>query len=482
MFGLSAACDGDGDIRVAIILPGGGVKCQLREGGSLCRPRVGCWSVCMCGQHAAGLATMSRVPPQGSQDSQRDRESVGLTHRPVLSWRAVLQSRQRTVSHGHDADGDLAADADAAAASVTAASTPVPLSPFAFRGPRSERSGSGSARASSPLRVPGAVEVPSRFTTARHSPLAFGQAQTPHHTPMHDRVTSRARFTIDQVETVETEAASHADIAADLLGTASSGASGHTWHGHVAAERWRSHQSAHEQEQYGLLDHGQHAEDEYHSEQSPSRPPRSRTFAWLPSRPSSTETPEEDPEAEREIASSVSVADDLLGTSRGSRWQGASQQRQQGYRASSDHFSTHTPGSLPRVTGSQTTWSGGYATTATAPRASPPIRTPQALSSLFDQPHDDDSEDDMSADEDDGEDLSEEESGDFAPAEQRWIDTLAARHRAQFGAAANHGQHTWHGADSRLAEGWSEVLRARQVGRTAEDSHTTPRAPPACGR
>lgn len=195
MFGLSAACDGDGDIRVAIILPGGGVKCQLREGGSLCRPRVGCWSVCMCGQHAAGLATMSRVPPQGSQ---RDRESVGLTHRPVLSWRAVLQSRQRTVSHGHDADGDLAADADAAAASVTAASTPVPLSPFAFRGPRSERSGSGSARASSPLRVPGAVEVPSRFTTARHSPLAFGQAQTPHHTPMHDRVTSHARFTIDQ--------------------------------------------------------------------------------------------------------------------------------------------------------------------------------------------------------------------------------------------------------------------------------------------
>jgi hypothetical protein len=226
----------------------------------------------------------------------------------------------------------------------------------------------------------------------------------------------------------------------------------------------------------------QHAEDEYHSEQSPSRPPRSRTFAWLPSRPSSTETPEEDPEAEREIASSVSVADDLLGTSRGSRWQGASQQRQQGYRASSDHFSTHPPGSLPRVSGSQTTWSGGYATTATAPRASPPIRTPQALSSLFDQPHDDDSEDDMSADEDDGEDLSEEESGDFAPAEQRWIDTLAARHRAQFGAAANHGQHTWHGADSRLAEGWSEVLRARQVGRTAEDSHTTPRAPPACGR
>lgn len=209
---------------------------------------------------------------------------------------------------------------------------------------------------------------------------------------------------------------------------------------------------------------------------------RSRTFAWLPNRPTSTETPEEDA---REIASSVDIADDLLGTSRAPQWTDPGRGGGHGHsrRSHQPHQAHHHPsfgtrfnersrqfGRFPQVGGAG--HRGGY-----APRE-PPARPPRTLASLFDQPADDDSDDDdMSAD-----NADEEEEDHVASAEQRWLDTLAARHRASFGAAAaERGQHTWHGADAQLVEGWSQVLRARQAGGQAATAAVEPGMAGAAG-
>jgi len=375
--------------------------------------------------------------------------------------------------------------------------------PPAFRPPRSDAdSGVVSASPQPPARSPLSTAGPRRFTARTvMSPLgtsapAAGAVSppwgaSPAESPRH------RRFSVDPV--LAAEAASHADVAADLLDTATTG---HTWHGHVAAERWRNVQRDRQRTRDDI-----EAAMPTHTAGGVASPERrgrisstATATAWLPSRPSSTESPM-DAETAREVASSVDVADDLLGTSRASRFRAGPAHPHPhphphlhphpgaGAASFRGHATPRSPafGGLPQMGGGAARggggphWRGGFAAAHAAPPAREAQRPPRTLAGLFGPPSEDEdeSEDDEGMLEDDMLEEGWSAGGQVVDAEQHWLNTIAARHRLAFGDAPERVQHSWHGADHRLAEGWSQVLRARQMGSPPPSDDP---CSPQCGR
>eukprot|EP00038_Savillea_parva_P031615 m.88663 g.88663 ORF g.88663 m.88663 type:complete len:402 (+) comp9769_c0_seq2:293-1498(+) len=372
---------------------------------------------------------------------------VGVCGGLTCRWEAVLEARQRARSVG----------SEASAARISAG------------GGMDDTASSGGFH---PFRASPLTHT----LPAVHSPPS-GQSLRPS-----TGETVTGRFSVDAE--VVSEANSSADAARDILDTVTPG---HTWHGHVATERWRRFQADRERSR---------VRDDHEDRQW-----RHRVFARLAGDASDEDGDDVDEDTVRELASSMDVADDLLGTA------GAARRQRREWAVPAPRFAGVDRGdayssSLPRAWGtSSQRWGGGYASpmpsTATAtPTESPgrvdatPPRTPRSLAALFGGGAADETSSAAHA-------SSATDDGfvDTADNEQRWRQAMAARPGVHALLGRGSGQHTWHGAETHHVEAWQNVLRTRQEDTSVSTSHDASSctkesssfddasaAPPACGR